>query len=108
MDAADRNDAVNTHPQVVDDGSTDGSGDIAKRYAADDSRVVVHSYPENRRWAAVNETLERLGDDLGDYVARMDCDDVCMPERLATQEKSPEDAAVAPRLASPSIFPDGR
>jgi len=74
---------------VVDDGSTDGSGDIAKRYAADDPRVVVHSYPENRRWAAVNETIEALGEELGDYVARMDCDDVCLPERLETQVTEP-------------------
>ena len=43
----------------------DASADIAQKYADADPRVLLHSYAKNRRWAAVNESLNSLKDSLG-------------------------------------------
>ena len=51
---------------MVNDGSEDASADIAQKYTETDPRVLLHSYPENRRWAAVNESIESLKDTLGE------------------------------------------
>lgn len=67
---------------ILDDGSTDGSGDIADELARVDSRVrVIHR--ENRGLVA---TLNELVDAArGEFVARMDADDLCLPTRFAMQ-----------------------
>ena len=66
---------------LVDDGSTDGSLDIAR--AVDDSRVRVISDGVNR---GLNSRLNQISQlARGDYVARMDSDDVMHPERLERQ-----------------------
>jgi glycosyltransferase involved in cell wall biosynthesis len=66
---------------IVDDGSTDSSGGIIISY--NDPRIVF----------LVNKTNEGLISSLnsglsicrGKYVARMDCDDIALPERLQAQ-----------------------
>jgi glycosyltransferase involved in cell wall biosynthesis len=65
----------------VDDGSTDGSPDIIRAY--DDERIRLIC---NERNVGLTASLNK-GLDLarGEYVARMDCDDVSLPERLARQ-----------------------
>ena len=67
---------------AIDDGSTDGSGEMLDQMARGDGRVrVVHR--ENRGIVAtLNEGLEMA---RGKYIARMDSDDVAMPERFARQ-----------------------
>lgn len=56
----------------VDDGSTDGSGDIAERYAEKDPRVqVIHKANEGES-SARNVGLQHS---TGEYVAFVDCDD---------------------------------
>ncbi len=75
---------------IIDDGSTDGSQSIIHSY--DDSRIRLVQNEENLGVAA---TLNR-GLDLahGEYIARMDADDISMPHRLEKQihfmEKNPE------------------
>ncbi|RMF48329.1 MAG: glycosyltransferase [Deltaproteobacteria bacterium] len=66
---------------VVDDGSTDGSQDVVESFS--DPRVRLIRHPKNLGIvAALNNGLEAC---KGDYVARMDADDICLPHRLARQ-----------------------
>lgn len=66
---------------IVDDGSTDGSIAIVQSYA--DERIRLLCNPNNLRLA---QSLNRgLAAAQGEYIARMDADDVSLPERLAQQ-----------------------
>lgn len=67
---------------AVDDGSTDGSGEILGRYARQDARVRVVSQPNRGVGAATNEAISHC---RGEFIARMDSDDVCLPRRLEAQ-----------------------
>ena len=67
---------------VIDDGSTDGSAEILRAYAAADPRVRLISRPNRGLTPSLNEGLRAAA---GRYVARMDSDDVCLPERFAAQ-----------------------
>lgn len=66
---------------VIDDGSTDDSREIAGAY--DDPRIRLI---ENGRNLGLIATLNR-GLDLarGEFIARMDADDISLPERFARQ-----------------------
>ena len=67
---------------IVNDGSTDGSGDVIDARARTDPRIrVIHQ--ENRGFVA---SLNRLfGEARAPWIARMDGDDVSLPDRLARQ-----------------------
>lgn len=68
---------------VVDDCSTDRSGEIIKNIAEEDNRVV---YLRNVSNAGVARTLNNgLKIAHGKYIARMDADDVCEPTRFQKQ-----------------------
>ena len=78
---------------AVDDGSTDGSGEILEAWSREDPRVRVARTPARGLVAALNTAsgLARAG-----YLARMDADDVAHPERLALQAaRLAEDPATA-------------
>lgn len=64
---------------LVDDGSTDGSGDICDRYAAGDERVRVFHQPNGGPTAAV---LTGLREAAGDYYTFIDSDDYVSREML--------------------------
>ncbi|MEZ5101150.1 MAG: glycosyltransferase [Thermoleophilia bacterium] len=67
---------------VVDDGSTDGSLAVARAHAREDDRFRALTGPAGGIVAA----LERgRGEARGALLARMDADDVALPERLAVQ-----------------------
>ena len=68
---------------VIDDGSTDVTGDWLRR--CQDSRVKVVTLPHAGIVAALNAGLDLA---KGVFVARMDADDRCHPERLARQVDS--------------------
>lgn len=66
---------------IVDDGSVDQSLAIARSY--DDERINIIEQRTNK---GIVETLNRgLDEASGTYVARMDSDDIALPERLASQ-----------------------
>ena len=69
---------------AVDDGSTDGSGEILLRHARRDSRIVVVTGDRHEQGVvgALNTGLARV---RGALVARMDADDRSDPRRLAVQ-----------------------
>ncbi|MEH6717859.1 MAG: glycosyltransferase [Aurantimonas endophytica] len=67
---------------AVDDGSSDSSNAILKRYAATDSRIRIIEKPNGGIVSALNLGLEHC---RGQYVARMDCDDIATPERFEIQ-----------------------
>ena len=62
---------------IVDDGSTDGSGEICDRYAEEDSRVRVYHQNNGGVSKARNVGLHHI---TGRYLAFVDSDDVLLPE----------------------------
>jgi glycosyltransferase involved in cell wall biosynthesis len=67
---------------IVDDGSTDGSGEIIDRFAADDSRIR----PIHQANAGLIASLNRMiAEARAPLIARMDGDDIALPERFARQ-----------------------
>jgi glycosyltransferase involved in cell wall biosynthesis len=84
---------------IIDDGSTDASVQLVESY--DDPRIRLIS---NHRNLGVTATLNQ-GINLaqGEYIARMDCDDVSLPTRLAEQvaylEQHPDCAMVAVKVS---------
>jgi glycosyltransferase involved in cell wall biosynthesis len=80
---------------IVNDGSTDGSGEIAERWLHD-ARVQVHHF--ERRRGVVDASNMALAYSKGEFVARMDADDRALPGKLAAQvammEARPELAVV--------------
>ncbi len=67
---------------IVDDGSTDGSGAILRGLAGKDGRIQLVSRANTGLTRALNEAA---GLARGEFLARMDADDVAMAERLARQ-----------------------
>lgn len=67
---------------AIDDGSTDDTVAILTNYAARDSRVRVVSRERRGLVATLNEGIELA---RGKWIARMDADDVALPERFAKQ-----------------------
>lgn len=67
---------------LVDDGSSDETLEILKEYAARDPRIVVISKNHSGLTDSLNLGLQRA---RGEWVARLDTDDVALPERLERQ-----------------------
>lgn len=69
---------------IINDGSTDRSADIIEHYASKDSRIVYVNQ-ENRGLAKTLNVGLILAN--GRYIARMDADDICLPNRFEEQIK---------------------
>lgn len=67
---------------MVDDGSTDGTGEILRTLAREESRMRVIEQVHAGVAAAANAAATAA---RGEFIARMDADDVAHPERLAEQ-----------------------
>ena len=67
----------------IDDGSSDNSLQIIENLAKDDQRLKVYKNEQN---LGLIRTLNKAIDlTKGEYIARMDADDVSLPERLEKQ-----------------------
>ena len=78
---------------IIDDGSTDKTPDILKEYAQRDSRIRLERNEQNLQIAAtLNKGLSLATAPL---IARMDADDISLPERL--------EKLVAFMIANPDI-----
>ena len=67
---------------AVDDGSTDDTKLILKRFAARDARVKLISRPNTGYVRAMQDAIHAS---QGEYLARMDADDLAHPARLTMQ-----------------------
>lgn len=67
---------------VVDDGSTDATPSILAEYAAADRRMRVLPAEGTGVSAALRQACAKAG---GEYLARMDADDIALPDRLERQ-----------------------
>jgi glycosyltransferase involved in cell wall biosynthesis len=67
---------------VLNDGSTDRTLEIAEQFRARDSRIQVITHGNMGMGATLNQALEFAA---SDWVARLDADDVMLPERLERQ-----------------------
>ena len=80
---------------VVDDGSTDYGRNWLATRARDDDRLRLTSNPGRGLVAALNYGIAQAS---GTYIARMDADDIALPERFALQvsflERRPEIAVL--------------
>ena len=82
---------------LCDDGSADDTYNKAKIHAEKDKRIILIKNDCNQ---GLNITLNNcLAKATGDYIARMDGDDICVPERFEKQvsflENNPEYAIVS-------------
>lgn len=68
---------------IVNDGSVDASKQVLYDYAQKDSRIII---VENEKNMGLPRSLNRGIDAChGKYIARMDTDDICYPDRLQKQ-----------------------
>ena len=68
---------------ILDDASTDATPEILNRYAAKDSRVIIITNERNLGLtASLNRGLAHIDTP---YIARMDADDISLPDRFARQ-----------------------
>ena len=68
---------------IINDCSTDRTGEILAQYASLDTRVKVHTNEVNLRLPSSLNKAISLAE--GKYIARMDADDICLPDRLEKQ-----------------------
>ena len=67
---------------IIDDGSSDNSLEIIKKFSKNDNRIFYISRENKGIIHSLNEGLNKSS---GLYIARMDADDVSYPKRLEIQ-----------------------
>ena len=68
---------------IYNDGSVDDTLEVLKRYESQDNRIIVLSNDKNNGLAySLNKCIERA---TGEYIARMDSDDISVANRLEKQ-----------------------
>lgn len=81
---------------IVDDGSTDGTISILNKLAKEDDRILIFKNTHNQK--IVNTLNTAFEQARGEFIARMDGDDISLPQRLDMQlaylEKKPSIALV--------------
>ena len=92
---------------IIDDGSTDNTPDILAEYASRDARIRIHRHANKGRAESLNIGVSVA---KGEYIARMDADDIALPDRLQEQmrfmESHPEVGLIGGALEL--ITADGR
>lgn len=91
---------------LVDNNSTDNSRRIAENFIKEDERAVLLTEATQGVSHACNTGLKYA---QGEYIARMDADDVSLPDRLLKQagflDQNPQVMAVASRVKHCSVLP---
>lgn len=67
---------------IIDDGSTDNSCSIIEKYCLSDSRIVLIKQQNHGLIYSLNKGIKIAS---GEYIARMDADDISFVDRLETQ-----------------------
>lgn len=68
---------------IINDGSTDDTPNIIQKYADQDSRIIFVDNKQNQGLIAVlNQGLDMAH---GEFIARMDADDISLPQRFEKQ-----------------------
>lgn len=67
---------------IINDGSTDSTLDIARSYAEKDSRIRIITHENMGMGASLNQGMLQA---TGDWIARIDADDLMAPHRLERQ-----------------------
>lgn len=84
---------------AVDDGSTDGTRDMLSQWEGSDRRVKLFVQGHRGIVEALNTGLQNC---QGEYIARMDADDISHPKRFAKQvaflDRHPEEVLVSCRV----------
>lgn len=88
---------------IINDGSTDRTEEIILSF--NDPRIHYH---KNEKNSGLIYTLNKAIDlAKGKYIARMDADDICLPERLSIQKSFLDQNDDIAAVAAPVIFIDG-
>jgi glycosyltransferase involved in cell wall biosynthesis len=84
---------------IINDGSTDDSSTTLNRFLKQDSRIRLYERPNTGYCRALNEGLGYV---RGEFIARMDADDIAMPDRFERQvaylREHPECVALGGRV----------
>ena len=70
---------------IIDDGSIDGASEILEKYALKDRRILLIKNKTNI--GLIKSLNKALKIAKGEYIARMDGDDICFPSRFQIQVK---------------------
>lgn len=90
---------------AVDDGSTDASPALLRSYEAGDRRIRVAVAPRRGLVAALNAGVAAA---TAPFIARMDADDIALPERLDRQRRHLESQPSVGLVASRVVFDGDR
>lgn len=82
LDSVSQQTYVNIEIIALNDGSTDNSLKILVAHKEVDSRLIVISRENRGLGATLNELISAA---KSDFIARMDADDICTPERIESQ-----------------------
>lgn len=69
---------------IVDDGSTDSTPKILAKYQALDQRIIIDSHANMGLANSLNRAIDIA---KGEWIARIDADDIMLPNRLEEQTK---------------------
>ena len=84
---------------IINDGSSDDTADVLKKYADQDSRIRILTNPQNKGLVySLNRGLDAAH---GEFIARMDDDDVSLSTRF---EKQYDFMKVNPNITATSSF----
>ena len=67
---------------IIDDGSTDNSLEIIKKYKKQDQRIKIIS---QKNIGLTKSLAKGVSLSNGDWIARIDCDDICEKDRFKEQ-----------------------
>ncbi|HKP31435.1 MAG TPA: glycosyltransferase family 2 protein [Chitinophagaceae bacterium] len=70
---------------LVDDGSNDGSTEIAKKYAAADNRIIYLEHPDHINKGVSASRQFAFTQSRGEYIALLDADDAWTVQKLSKQ-----------------------